>query len=661
MKLRYQLILAFVLLAVVPLTGITLYSYLASTQAYRKAVEEEATALAQEMGGHMETVRADMNRRIERLGSFPFQRLMDANLQNRPPEERRQLIQTLMSEMGDSAPMIDALEFVPGRAPPPGPEGGPTRGGGPGRHGAGRPKPTAPVPPPGEEGNRIILEIPPDLQDQVGRQIQPAGRAADTATLGSKESKVGAGAGVRVNGTKVVIKPGELPQPRGLDVLAQGDLGAKVTARVRPAQMLHTVLSRGRRRPNDVPFAIDTEGKLHTYNPADQEKLSVLEITPAAAGIKTETREAARRDWVVVTRKDENSQITFGVARPIGDSLVQIRYTSVRNLLFGLGMVGLALVGILPLSRRMTRNLAVLTSEAEHLAKGNLDARVPVKTKDEFGKLAETFNLMAHELGENQKRLIEQERLRGELEMGRKIQEELLPRHPFHSGVVEAQGISMPAREVGGDFFNYFALPGGEVALLMGDVSGKGVGAALLMAHLYATLQARLPLGTSLSELARQLDDEIAGSTPPEAYLAVFMAILNEHDGSLRYVNAGHNTQFALRSSGSIDSMESTGRPLGLLPGGDYIERTISLNSGDSLFLYTDGLIEAHDGTGEEFGVERLKTALVELRGNEVPQMLSSIERRIKEYRGTVELSDDATMMVLKVGLARAHAGVTQL
>src|SRR2546425_11195140 len=133
--------------------------------------------------------------------------------------------------------------------------------------------------------------------------------------------------------------------------------------------------------------------------------------------------------------------------------------------------------------------LPILTRAAGELAAGHLDTQVPVRSQDELGQLALAFNRMARELAGNQERLVEQERLRKELELCRRIQTELLPKKPLSYPFAEVQGVSIPAHELGGDFFNYFILPGGEVALFLGDVSGKGVPAALLMANLQATLR----------------------------------------------------------------------------------------------------------------------------------------------------------------------------
>src|SRR5262249_3126839 len=155
----------------------------------------------------------------------------------------------------------------------------------------------------------------------------------------------------------------------------------------------------------------------------------------------------------------------------------------------------------------------------------------------------------------NQERLIQQERLRKELEMCRKIQSELLPHSPLRSVFAEVQGVSIPAREVGGDFFNYFDLPGAEIALLMVDVSGKGVPAALVRANLQATLRARLPVEPDLAAFADKLDREVeqGTGTTVQLYLTLFLSILNPQTGELRFVNAGHQSPFILRKSGRID------------------------------------------------------------------------------------------------------------
>jgi sigma-B regulation protein RsbU (phosphoserine phosphatase) len=326
-----------------------------------------------------------------------------------------------------------------------------------------------------------------------------------------------------------------------------------------------------------------------------------------------------------------------------------MRRAAAQNFGLGLGMVALALVGILPLSHRMTRNLRVLAQGVENLAQGNLEARVSLRSRDEIGQLARTFNHMAEELRRHQQHLVEQERLKQELAMSRRIQEELLPRTPLNPGFVEVKGVSIPAREVGGDFFNYFLLPSGDVALLVGDVSGKGLPAALLMANLQATLQARLPVENDLARLAAQLDREIGAATPEEVYLTLFMGILDGNQGSLRYVNAGHNTQFAIHAAGSVERMDSTGRPLGLMPGGSYQEHCLLLKKGDSLFLYTDGLVETTNPTGEEFGLDRLEALLVEERSSELNRVLIRVEETVRMHRGNGEVVDDATMVSLKV------------
>jgi phosphoserine phosphatase RsbU/P len=152
-----------------------------------------------------------------------------------------------------------------------------------------------------------------------------------------------------------------------------------------------------------------------------------------------------------------------------------------------------------------------------------------------------------------------------------------------------------------------------------------------------------------LAKLAEQLDDEVARNNS-EAYLTLFLAVLDAQSLRLRYVNAGHNSQFLLHGNGSVEQLPSTGRPLGLLAGGGFQEKSFLLQSEDSLFFYTDGLVEAQNEAGEEFGMERLEALLLEERTKGLEGMLANVEKAVSVYRGKVEAADDATMMLLKIG-----------
>jgi serine phosphatase RsbU (regulator of sigma subunit) len=406
--------------------------------------------------------------------------------------------------------------------------------------------------------------------------------------------------------------------------------------------LLRAILSGAERRQGAIPFALDREGRLYAPDPADETLLEGLGVVPG--------RPATRRDagdWVVVERPDPETGIVIAVARPVGPALQEIRRTAGRTLALGLALALLALLGILPLSHRMTRHLASLTEGARRLGAGDLDVRVPVPHGRELRQLAETFNRLARDLRENQERLLEQERLRKELEIGKRIQEELLPRAPLRGRFAEVGGVSVPAREVGGDFFNYFPPREDEVAVVVGDVSGKGVGAALLMASLQATIRARLGAERDLARLVDALDREAGSEEPLAPYYTLFLALLGP-TGRLRYVNAGHNTQLVLRREGHTEWLGSVGRPPGLYPGGGYEERCVEMRDGDALFLFTDGLVEAEDEGGEPFGMSRLEALLRIHRGHDLPSLLARVDAAVRAHRGPVEAADDATMVALR-------------
>jgi serine phosphatase RsbU (regulator of sigma subunit) len=701
MRLRNQLILAFVLLAVVPLGAITLYAYHSSTKALRNTVEAESARAAGEMESRMGTVTASLSRRIGGLEEIPFP-LAGKDATAPAADADPQMIGRLLSTLGDAASLIEAFEFHPdpGAVAPAPPR--PSR-----RRAAHAPKSPAHPRAPSAPGSAlpIVVHLPkiageltkdPDVAPliQAAMALIPPGEAARIekdmmGRLGEQgqmiarivKEKVEASRAKREAETEKAEKDDEeaalveedrenglhLKQEFGCTLKRDGERVGSLKARVSTDRLLRQVLSQTRRDQGEIPFARDGAGNLFTLDAADLAKLKKHHL----AGGPGEDGPKPDEQWVVVTHADEATGLTFGLARPVGESLGEIRRASARNLGAGLGLAAFALFGILPLSRRMTQNLSDLTRGAERLAAGRLDTQVPVRSSDELGQLAQAFNRMAKELSANQERLVVQERLRKELELCRRIQAELLPKKALHYPFAEVEGLSIPAHELGGDFFNYFGLPGGEVALLMGDVSGKGVPAALLMANLQATLRARLPLETDLAAFADRLDHEVEATTPTEVYLTLFLSILDPARRELRYINAGHESPFLLRSGGRVERLDPTGRPIGLVPGGGYTERRVAIGAGDRLFLYTDGLVDAENEAGDHFGAGRLETLLAHAGsahhagpgdgagardgggakdGAGAETLLARVERAYAEHRGKMDAADDATLLVLRVG-----------
>jgi serine phosphatase RsbU (regulator of sigma subunit) len=422
----------------------------------------------------------------------------------------------------------------------------------------------------------------------------------------------------------------------------------EINASVDQQRLIETVLSLARRDRGEIPFVLDPSGAVHTVDQDANKAIKALGLDFAALASQKASSTDAVGDWLIVTRRDD-SGIVFGLARPMRDSLRDMRRASLSTLAVGLLLIAASFVVIVPLAARLTRHVTTLTDGVRRLARGERGTRVPVESRDEIGDLATAFNAMAAELASHEHMLVQQERLRRELELCRQIQNEMLPHGLLKVGLTEMAGVSIPAREVGGDFFNYFALQDGTIAILVGDVSGKGVGAALLMANVQATLRARLPLEGDLPRLVAQLDQEVSANTPPEVYLTLFVGILDPARKLLRYVNAGHNPQFLLRPGGPIERMGPTGMPVGLMPGYPYGERTIAVGAGELLFLYTDGTVEVFNKAGDMFDADRLEAALIAAANGSINEVLASVEAAVLEFRGAAEPYDDATMMALRI------------
>src|SRR5262245_4394489 len=684
MSLRTRLIIAFLLLSVLPLSAVTLLSYLSSVHAFELAAQREATQSAIDVSRRMEMITADLGRRMDRL--FATGTSTSGTASAPDPQMVRQSVAPML---GDTAALVDRMEFHPTPEAPPTPVVTtdpnsvpipipPSRRGGPGgrRRGgfdaAGGPRPPGPPrPPPGIGGPAgppppgsqvIVMDIPRIVADATHAATEAGIAAADPKVRAMIDSQIEKQLAANQQGLKAMaaaLSRDAAARAAGeqaainvegrqveIEIQKDGRVIGHANATLNLDRTLRGVLGFARRDQGEIPFAIDRQGALYTQELSDQDRLNALGIERTAA-VAAEGTPRRSGNWLIVARKAP-SGIIFGIARPIGDSLRDIRRASVRNLGLGLLVIGLAFVGIIPISHRMTQHLASLTQGVRQLASGNFGTRVPVRSKDEFGALAGAFNQMAADLEQHEALVVEQERLQRELELSRLIQTEMLPRGALRSGPAEICGLSIPARQVGGDFFNYFVLPDGRLALLVGDVSGKGVSAALLMANIQATLRARLPHDTDLAALADRLDRELDQNTPGSVYLTLFLGILETDGQVLRYVNAGHNPQFVLRASG-IAPLGSTGMPIALYAGHGYTESRIELAPGDLLFFYTDGLVETENETGEMFGTERLQSMLESERTKSIDTLLHHVGQRMAACRGSAEPFDDATLMALRI------------
>jgi sigma-B regulation protein RsbU (phosphoserine phosphatase) len=175
------------------------------------------------------------------------------------------------------------------------------------------------------------------------------------------------------------------------------------------------------------------------------------------------------------------------------------------------------------------------------------------------------------------------------------------------------------------------------------------VGAALLMANIQASLRTRLSLGQDLSAVAEATDRDIEENSPGPVYATLFVGLLDPSARVLRYVNAGHHPQYVLRA-GSLERMQSSGLPVGLMAGRGYTERSVQLAAGDLLFFYTDGCVEAESETGDMFGTEQLEALLTSASSTSPDDILQRVEAAVTKFRGAQEPFDDETMMAVKIG-----------
>jgi serine phosphatase RsbU (regulator of sigma subunit) len=252
---------------------------------------------------------------------------------------------------------------------------------------------------------------------------------------------------------------------------------------------------------------------------------------------------------------------------------------------------------------------------------------------------------------QQQRQAQERERIEQELRVARLIQQTLLPKEVPDLEGYKLAAYYQPAREVGGDFYDFLKLDDEHLGLVVGDVTDKGVPAAIVMATTRTMLRASAQRLDSPGEVLKRVNDVIVRDIPPNMFITCLYAILNLKSGLLRYANAGHDLPYRRRrrssEAGGAEELRATGMPLGLLPGMSYEEKEIVLDRGDSVLFYSDGLVEAHDPERKMFGFPRLQ-GLVGAHRSDGPAMVNFLLSELARFTGEEwEQEDDITLVTL--------------
>ncbi len=243
----------------------------------------------------------------------------------------------------------------------------------------------------------------------------------------------------------------------------------------------------------------------------------------------------------------------------------------------------------------------------------------------------------------------ERRRFEEELALARRIQQALLsdqlpeiPGWSFHAAATPSRGVS-------GDMYRVIERRGGEeCVILVADVSGKGIAASLLTASLEALTAGPIEAGLGPAEVLDGTSRLLYERTPPEKYATAFLAVLEPASGTLSWTNAGHNPAFIIHAEGSVDSLDATGMPIGLIPGGTYTAGHTRLTPGDWLVVYTDGITEAENPDQEEYGGERLKAVCRAHRDDNAAGLGAAIDSALMAFTQGVPFADDRTLVVIK-------------
>ena len=307
-------------------------------------------------------------------------------------------------------------------------------------------------------------------------------------------------------------------------------------------------------------------------------------------------------------------------------------------------------------SEKLTTPIAALGRDVQEISSGNLDYRATVRDNDEIGDLAVSFNDMAASLKNYIKNLAavtaEKERIGAELDIATQIQADMLPRiMPPYSNheKFDIYASMTPAKEVGGDFYDFFLIDDNHLALVMADVSGKGVPAALFMVIAKTLIKNRAQLGGSPREILHDVNNQLCEGNEADLFVTVWLGILDLNTGKVIASNAGHEYPAIRRTDGKYELFKTKQSPaVATMEGLNFRESEFTLGHGDNLYVYTDGVPEATNIHEELYGTERMLDKLNSTIGLGASEVLNIMKKDVDDFTGEAPQFDDVTMMCLQ-------------
>ena len=661
MKIRTSLVLACFVLSVLPLGGIVLYSYYSSRSALESAYHAEAARLTAEMDRRLGNIRDVLEQRLAEVSALP--NLSDGEKEKASP------VGNIMMTMGDAASLVDSIEIQP----------------------MVHPAPAAPAP----SARPMVIDIPAvriprftftDAQREHLKKISALGRQLGDTQLSTQEraeiqkdlreaqsefqssmqetqksfdqelqktlkQHPAAPARERAVERQRERQAGLLFGHRfKVPMTHQGAVVGQIQAHVSAEEVIRRLLGAANEDRNEITFAIDREGNVYTRTPEERQTLDRLGIPQriASGGSLNDIK-----NWIIVQHRDPDSGLRVAVARPFGEDLEVLRKAAAKNFGYGVALIFVALIGIVPIANHITRDVELVTHGAERIAHGDLTTRIPLRSKNEIGHLAMAFNRMAEDLSVQQERIVEQERAAieyerksAELEEARRFQLSMLPKEVPHHPKYDIAVFTRTATEVGGDYYDFHVEPDGAMSVTIGDATGHGARAGTMVAVIkalfagYDGAQSPADFLHDATEKVRRMDLE---------RMAMALQLARFDHGRVTISSAGMPPAYIHRRvSAKVDEIAHSATPLGTL-GDTYNDITLELKTGDTLLFMSDGFPELMNTAGQQLGYAAACDAFAAAAtAGDADGVIAELVETVRGWHGDQPPNDDVTFVVVR-------------